>query len=176
MRILLFLIILSNIPFQGMSQTSDDWQQYLTDSIYKSDDDNYVYLYNTKGGINQKSLRYSLKQGQYVISTIYGDTLVSTKTVIKPNLFQLVYEHYDNLIKLPVYVHNKIFKDYHFKESFYDTTINFSQLGIKYYGLHFNHFKKFSESQIAKAGKNIADGMRVVNQLYKVLEEFESKQ
>lgn len=100
------------------AQEIDKWQQYLQDSIYKADDNNYVYLYKTKGGIRQKLIRYSLKGGRYVIATVFGDTLADTKAVVSPNLFRIVYEHYYDLMKLPEYMHNKILKNSQFKRTF----------------------------------------------------------
>ncbi|MFN0081344.1 MAG: hypothetical protein ACKVOM_02410 [Ferruginibacter sp.] len=161
--------------YNCIAQEIDEWHQYLQDSIYKSDDNNYIYLYKTKGGIRQKLIRYSLKGCRYVIATVYGDTLAETKAVVSPNLFQIVYDNYYTLSELPNYLHNKKDIAIHRKE-FMDKTVNFSQLGIRYSNLHYNHFPKFSQDQISKARKNIADAMKAVNELYKLLEAFENKQ
>lgn len=175
MKAVVFLFFLCITSFNCKAQEKDIWKQFLEDSIYKSDDNNYIYLYKTKAGVKQKLLRFSLKGGHYVISTIYGDTLADTKTIISPNLFQIVYEHYDNLKVLPHYLSEKNFFKKHVKD-FKNDSINYTQLGIRYYQLHFNHFPKFTEKQILNAKRNIADAMTVVNDLYKVLEAFESKQ
>ena len=175
MKLVVFFIIFLLGALHCKSQQIDEWQQYLEDSLYKADDNNYVYLYKTKAGVKQKLIRYSLKGGRYVIATVYGDTLANTKQVISPNLFQIVYDNYYSLNELPKYLHNKkYFETIH--KQFHNPNVNFSQLGIRYSKLHFNHFPKFSEEQISKAKKNIADAMKVVNELYKVLEAFELKE
>ena len=175
MKVVVFLIAFFLTTNSGKAQEIDKWQQYLNDSVYKADDNNYIYLYKTKAGVKQKLIRYTLKGGRYVISTVYGDTSADTKPVISPNLFQIVYDNYYNLIELPNYLHSKKFYVNTHKQ-FHNPTINFSQLGIRYSALHYNHFPKFTNEQIGKAKKSIADAMKVVNELYKVLEAFESKQ
>ncbi len=175
MKSIVFFIAFFLGALNGKAQEIDKWEQYLQDSVYKADDNNYVYLYKTKGGVKQKLIRYSLKGGRYIIATVYGDTLADTKAVISPNLFQIVYDNYYNLKELPKYLHNKKYSEYLHKQ-FHNNKVDFSQLGIRYADLHFNHFPKFSAEQISKEKKNIADAMKIVNELYLLLETFEKKQ
>ena len=69
LSLIIFLLLTNNCT----AQETSNWQKFLKDSVYKSDDNNYVYLYKSLGGKNQKTLNYSFKNKQYVLSTIYGE-------------------------------------------------------------------------------------------------------
>ena len=61
-----------------------------------------------------------------------------------------------------------------FNENFLDSTNIFTQLGIRYGELHYNHFQKFSNEDIEKQkNKKRKKGMETINQLYRILEEAE---
>ena len=108
MRLLLFFILIFQ-SFNCVAQELTPWKQFLKDSIYNSDDKNYVYLYKSLNRNSQKISHYSLKNKKYVLALIDGDSAVQEKVFISPNLFQIVYDNYSELFKLKNYL-NESFK------------------------------------------------------------------
>ena len=169
LSLIIFLLLTNNCT----AQETSNWQKFLKDSVYKSDDNNYVYLYKSLGGKNQKTLNYSFKNKQYVLSTIYGDTAVDSKIILSPSLFQIVYDNYTDLIKLKNnFFDNKQFSK-NFKNVFYNKSEIFTQLGIKYGQLYFNHFPRFTDEQIGNAKDKYKNAMGIINKLYAIFDKLE---
>ncbi len=167
--LLLVVFCFSKICF---SQQTEEWKQYLQDSVYNSDNKNYIYLYYTKGGKLQKHLYYCTKKSQNVLSTNYGDSEIVNKIVHNPNLFKIVNNNLKKIRKVKNFLSETEFVD--FRKKFNDSTVIFTQLGIKYHDLHYNHFPKFSSEQIEKQKNNKRkEGMIIINQLYEILETLE---
>lgn len=175
-RAFALMLVLCSLVFSTrlFSQEKPQKKVALSDSLYKSDDGNYVSVYYSKGKVLQKSIFYVLKNGRYQSVLNYGDSTFKILNDTKFNLFKIIYDNYDSLIELK----NKGFtnpkKGKQFLRDYGDDTINFSQLGIKYHDLHFNHFPKFYQEDIAKArNSKIANGMEAINRLYALFEEIE---
>ncbi len=173
MKVVLLLIFIfqsSNCNAQELSP----WKQFLKDSIYNADDKNYVYLYKTLNRNPKKVLNYSMKNKKYVLAIIDGDSAVQEKAFISPNLFQIVYDNYSELLKLRNYLNESFKVHKKFNDKILGSTNIFTQLGIRYGELHYNHFQKFSNEEIEKQkNKKCKKGMEIINQLYRILEEAE---
>ena len=158
------------VSINCFSQRTEEWKQYLKDSVYKSDKPEYIYLYLTKAGKLQKHLNYSLKKGQNILSINYGDSLVVYKFINNYNLFDIVKENLKEIKKVKDYLNTEN-SVVNFRKNFANSNIIFNQLGIKYADLHYNHFPKFSVDEIEKKqNKKRKDGMIIINKLYAILE------
>lgn len=156
-------------------QRSEEFQKFLTDSIYKSDNADYVYLYFTKGRAMLKVLQYSTKKGVNTLTFNYGDSVFVDRAIYNPNLFEIIDK---NLISLKKYQESIMYgngeKD--FVKKFNDTNKVFVQLGIRYENLFYNHFLRSTLEEIEKTrNKKRKKGMQIINQLYAILEEAEKK-
>ncbi len=170
-KIFLFLfIVLSNLI--GFSQITE-WKQFLKDSVYNSDNPEFIYLFVTKGGKVQKILHYCTKNGQKVMSINYGDSLIVDKIFHSPDLFEIVENNLGKIKKVCGYqtTQKKIIEH---KKNFSDSSIVYSQLGIKYKKFQYTHFQKLTTLQIENE-KNIKrkEGMKIINLLYELLEMAE---
>lgn len=167
--ILLLCFLLPNLA-QGQLYNGYNYSTKVENK--KSDDGFYIGMSITKGIASLLSISYVRIEGNYV-SLIARDSIqgVFSKTMNSPNLFQIVYENYENLIAVRNYGKLKsIIGDLH--KFVKDTSVLVSQLGIRYHNFHFNHFPKFTVAQIEKAPSKVAEGMRTINELYAILEEW----
>jgi hypothetical protein len=171
-RIFLFVIFFACTNLYA--QQAGDWKQYLKDSVYASDNTDYIYLYYTKGGVLQKYLFCSIKKGKQTLSMNYRDSLIIDKEIITPDLFSYVKNHLGELKKLVPLIFI-IKKPADHQREFHDSTILFNQLGIRIEGIHCNHFPYFTNEQIStKKYRKYVQGMLVVNRLYKIMLEAEN--
>jgi hypothetical protein len=173
MRKLFLLLIVFCLSKTSFSQRTEEWKQYLKDSVYNSDKPEYIYLYFTKGGKFLKTLYYYTKKSQNVLSINYGDSEIVNKIIHNPNLFEIVNQNLKKIIKAKDFqTTQKKIKEH--KGNFSDSSIVYTQLGIKYHDLHYNHFQKFTSEQIENQKNNKRkEGMIIINQLYEILEKAE---
>ncbi len=173
MKKLLLLLIIFCFNKACFSQSDDIWNQYLKDSVYNSENKEFIYLYSTKGRKIQKLLYYSTKMGQNILSINYGDSLIIDKIFHSPDLFEMVENNLGKIKKVCGYqtTQKKIIEH---KKNFSDSSIVYSQLGIKYKKFQYNHFQKLTTLQIENE-KNIKrkEGMKIINLLYELLEMAE---
>jgi hypothetical protein len=173
MRRLFLLLIVFCLSKSSFSQRTEEWKQFLKDSVYNSDNSEYIYLHFTKGGKFLKTLYYCTKKGQNILSINYGDSEVVNKIIHNPNLFEIVINNLKKIKKAKDF-QTTARKIKEHRENFNDSSIVYTQLGIKYDDLHYNHFQKFTFEQIENQ-KNIKrkDGMKIINQLHELLETAE---
>jgi hypothetical protein len=173
MKKLFLLLIIFSFNQVCFSQRTEEWKQYLKDSVYNSDNEEYIYLYFTKGGKLLKHLYYCTKKGQNVLSINYGDSIIVDRVIYNPNLFEIVKNNLKKLKKVENFF-NYNREAFKFRYNFNDTGIVCFQVGVKYKNLHFNHFPKFSIEQIGnQKNEKRREGMKIINQLYEFLEMAE---
>ena len=162
----MFLIATKN----SFCQNNDQWKKYLQDSVYAADNTNYVYLYSSKGGILEKSLRISIKKSKQILSANYGDTLIQEKEILQPDIFALIKSNLKEIKKVSNYLNDGGIRMREFNKSFSDKNLTVSQLGIKVRDLHYNHFPEFTLEEIEnKRNRKFAEGMKIINQIRLIL-------
>ncbi len=159
-----------------VAQATTEWKKYLQDSVYNSERPEYVYLYVTKGGKLQTFLNYKFKKGANVLSINYGDSVVTSKIIQRPNVFAIVYNNLEKIRRVQESLNNKKNAG-KFLKKFGDPAIITKQLGIRYGDLHYNHFPKFSVEEIENTrDTNCREGMKIINGLYQILETAEKQE
>jgi hypothetical protein len=154
------------------SQRTVEFQKYLNDSIFKSDNANYISIHYGKGNDWSNSLTYSIKKENKILTINYGDSVFLERAIIKPYLFDIVKK---NKSKIWMAFNSDITKQ-RIKECIAntDTTIIFPQMGIRFNEFLIGHVPKFSLEEIEKTkNKKRKQGMLIINQLYAILEEAE---
>jgi hypothetical protein len=171
-KVFLFLLVFSFCEV-SFGQRSEEFQKYLNDSIYNSDNPNYIIWGNAISGKWQKTLYYSIKKGIPTLTINNADTVFADRALYKPNLFEIVKNNKTNIKSAIKYQIRKMLGT---RNKFTDSGFVYIQLSIKYEDLHFNHLQKFTEEEInKKKNKKFKEGMLIINKLYAILEEAEKQ-
>ncbi|MEQ1554083.1 MAG: hypothetical protein ABL929_07890 [Ferruginibacter sp.] len=174
MRILFIFLFILCLKNQSFSQNNEEWSNYLKDSVFNAEDEKYICLFAGSHNKKIKFEKYFFKEGKYIFAKVIGDSIITEKIVVNPNLFQIVYDNYNILNRLSTFVINKNINKRNYHSAKHGTSIIITRLGIRYDYLHFNHFPKFTEEQISKTKrKKIRKAMLVINKLYAYFEELE---
>lgn len=163
----LILLLIANI---GFAQERMNWKSYLTEIVDSADDNDYVYLNYTKGNKRSKLFYYFKYNGDKIIAVVKNDTVENEIRLSKPDIFSFLIakkklqdaREYQSRKKTPQ----------QFWKQFEDTSATILQLGIRFPGMHYNHFQPTSEQFISSVKKErYREALRMVNEIVALLEK-----
>jgi len=145
LALFLFLFICNNVVAQKKEKSV--LLKYLNSNLSKNIDDPYVYLYITQKKKIKKTYYYYKKENQFVLAYFHADSnYVAEKFFTQDELFQVIDNNLEHLQKLSYNTHDAGT----FQKKFADPVNLFSQIGIRYANLHYNHYQQADSVLIGK--------------------------
>ena len=171
--LMLMLLFITNLLFaQSDTITTSSWEEYFEVYNKNNKDYDYIYYYNTKGGEKIKSYQYFKCKKEFVItSKNFKDSTFRFLKFKEDIIFKYVKDNFKAIQKVYLRYNKSEYLTTHFKKNFYDSTYNMIQIGIRYNGLHFNHFEPVSDLEASELDSIDMEGQIIINHIARFFED-----
>ena len=155
----------------GAQENKLNWSAYIKEITDSADNDQYLYLYYTRGGKKQKIFYCLQYKNEQLLTINIGDTLFREAVIKHPDLFKYVSDHI-KYFKAVRHHNPKAYSKAKFRRDIQNPEVSFMQLGIKNKDLHYNHFQRTSPEFIASLNKKkYKVGYSAINMIIDIIEK-----
>ena len=171
--LMLMLLFITNLSFaQSSIIATSSWEEYFEVYNKNNKDYDYIYYYNTKGREKIKSYQYFKCENEFVItSKNFKDSTFRFLKFKEDIIFKYVKDNFKAIQKFCLRNNKSEYLTTYFKKKLNDSTYNMIQIGIRYNGLHFNHFEPISDLETSELDSIDMEGQIIINHIARLFEE-----